>query len=108
MLKLEDEDEVTNYDEMCPYNQAKLIEAYDAKLSKVFYTQAQDLAAISKRLNEELKYSFRASYEDKGLQPIPERLKALTIYFGRSRIVIRKIPLIADVLGGFCRHFRVS
>ena len=81
MLKLEDDDDVINYSQIVPHSEAKLIEAYDAKRSTVLYTQAQDLVALSKRLTEELKYSFRTTYEDKGLQPILTRIKALTIYF---------------------------
>ena len=58
-----------------------------------------------KRLSEEIGASFRTPYEDRALQPIPDRIRRLTISEKQSRIVIRKVSLIAEVLEAFCNHF---
>ena len=74
--RLEDDDDITNFADMHPYSEAKLIEALDEKKSKIFFTQLPDLADIAKRLNDELKVQFRASYEDKASKPIPKCIRS--------------------------------
>ena len=106
--RLEDEDEVTNLNDMHPYTEAELIKALDEKKSQICFTCFSDFADIAKRLNEELKVSFRTSYEVKASKPIPECIRSLTIYCNKSRIIIRKISLIADVLRDFCHRFQAE
>lgn len=56
--RLEDEDGITKLADMPPCTEAELIKAFDEKHSKVFFTQAPNLAEIAKRLSKEMKLSF--------------------------------------------------